>query len=216
MINLSAIRQASMVEEPYRHVFINDFISKQTANALRAVSPRKGGLFSSRQTGSDKHYQVENNILYDLATKMQVLVSPWNQFVEQLISKSYREAISHILGYSVHEAPMEITFKRYVYGDYISAHTDRDFVYATHLIFLNDYWDPNWGGMLQILDSQQSVVKLVAPLYHESFLFERSDYSWHAVDKNTHPDAVRYCLQVAFWKHTNKVTLPGRKEIANV
>lgn len=211
-INIASLKEAQLIQSPYPHAIIKNFITKEFADTLIKISPKSGNLYSKRDKGSDKTYQVQNNILYDLNLGIASLKSPWDKFIVSLDSDEYRAAISELLGKDIMHAPLEITFKKYGYNDYISPHTDRDLVYCTHLLFFNLIWEKNWGGNLQMLDESNNVLKEVLPLANYSFFFERTENSWHAVSACTQKDQSRYSLQIAFWKRKNKISLPGRLE----
>lgn len=211
-INLDSIKQARLESQPYPHCLIKNFITADDAKQLINISPKLGNYYSNRQEGSDKTYSVQNNILYDLNNGHFDLAAPWDRLVQQLTACDYKEAISLLLGKDVRQSPMEITFKKYSHNDYISPHTDRDRVHCTHLIFFNESWQAQWGGNLQMLDGSMTVLKEVLPLVEHSFFFERTDQSWHAVSRCTNENAIRYALQVVFWKTLDKLKLPGRTE----
>ena len=50
------------------------------------------------------------------------------------------------------------------------------------LVFLNDWWDPGWGGVLYLGDRKQVEV---VPLFNRTVIFECSDQSFHG-----HPDPI--------------------------
>jgi hypothetical protein len=80
-------------------------------------------------------------------------------------------------------------------------HTDQPSKILTHLLFLNEQWLSNWGGCLQILNSQEpdSIYQEILPLSNYSVVFIRADNSWHMVNPVT-KEAPKYRLaaQVAF------------------
>lgn len=213
MLKLDKFQGAIVSNKPYLHVTINGLISQSDICNLVNNLPIENEKITTRDWGSDKTYKVRNSMLYDLQTGMQNNPRCWETLINSLKSKEYIHEVSRILGPGVLAADIEVIFKRYFPGDYISPHTDRDFVFGTHLFFFNQTWEHAWGGLLQILDQDKRVVSEIPPLADISFMFAQSNQSWHAVS-TIEPAAVpRLCLQVTFWRHHNKIRTPGRIEV---
>lgn len=216
MISLNAILDSKLEQHPFTYSIVENLLSKETVENLLSALPTKNYYRSVRTMGSDKQYDVVNNILLNLETNAcdtSALPEQWLKLMNILQDKSYIQAISQLLQVDLQKAYQEITFKNYSNSHYLSPHTDKDYVIATHLIFLNLEWEQNWGGELQLHDPQQVVVKSHLPLWDRSFAFVRSNESWHSVNPVNHPSAVRRVIQVAFWKTNQRVVLPGREEI---
>jgi Rps23 Pro-64 3,4-dihydroxylase Tpa1-like proline 4-hydroxylase len=216
MIQKSKILSAQLQVKPYPHALIENFINPEDFRLLLENFPQEGFLLSKRKSGSDKTYTVDNNIIFGLELQQKnplILNYPyWCALVDELTSKDYKQLISNFLGVNLQDLPIELTLKRYKKSHYISPHTDRDYVNATHLIFFNEVWNKNWGGELCIMSSSRKIEKKILPLWEKSLLFLRTDNSWHAVTKCNAP-VPRIVLQVAFWR-TNKRCLPkGRTDI---
>lgn len=213
--DLSKLREAKVINQPFNYAVIDDILSAKQAAALRQGISPEYFYRSKRDSGSDKTYDVANRILFELnsdrANQVQSLPKQWRDLVEFLKSKAYNRALSDTLKIDLSQCHLEITLKQYSQHDYISSHTDRSWVDATHLFFLNSYWDESWGGMLRFLTDDQVAFLTVPPLFNQSVAFIRSDNSWHEVTPITHATEKRLALQVAFWNTTERVVLPGRK-----
>lgn len=209
------ILSAKLNVEPFHHAFVNGLLSASLSVQLCKEFPERDFYQSKRITGSDKTYNVANNILLKLGNtdfqSTQELSTSWKTFLTYLTSDVYNQAVSTLLQKDLSNCHLEITLKRYSRGDYISAHTDRDWVTATHLFFLNSYWEASWGGLLELLDQNEKPFCSVLPTYHTSLIFIRSNNSWHQVTPITHESESRFALQVAFWNTLDRYVLPGRK-----
>lgn len=215
MINLNAITQATLKKEPFKYAIIEHFFSKAYAQDLLNQLPSNGNYKSMRTEGSDKTYNVVNNILLALGDDSWNKASEpsmlWIDCIGQLYSLQYRQALGALLDVDLTNSPMEITLKRYRYQDYISAHTDKKSVRATHMIFLNSSWNESWGGLLHFQNDSKEDFETFIPCRTTSVAFVRSENSWHRVCPMNHPDKERIAIQVAFWNEVDRKIAPGRK-----
>lgn len=215
MFDISKIYSATMVESPFKFSCIQNFLDSDSVVNLLEDLPQEGNYRSSRVGGSDKVYNVVNNILLPLGefnkNEENQLPPLWSDFVRGLRSKEYREALSHLLDEDLVNCHMEITLKRYKYQDYISAHTDKADVKATHMLFLNDQWELAWGGLLHLMHDSENTLKAFLPTIASSVAFVRSDVSWHKVCPVLQPNKERIAIQVAFWNTTIRSVAPGRQ-----
>lgn len=216
MIDASKFNLSKLVERPFRYAVIKDCITQQNLKQLRTQLPLVNNYRSVREAGSDKTYNVVNNILLGLGSDRpnpdSHLSQAWQSLVYALKSNTYIQALSHLLDEDLAACHLEITLKRYGYGDFISAHTDKALVRATHMIFLNQTWDTHWGGQLCFMHDANTPFKKFLPLSDRSIAFVRSDNSWHAVDEIIEPSAERIAIQVAFWNVNLRTVLDGRIE----
>ncbi len=216
MLCVKTIKQAQLETSPFRYTVIPQCFDTVTLNKLWEHLPGCNYYRSVRTTGSDKFYNVVNNILLKLgsntANAESKLNLPWLLLVNTLKSKSYLEALSQVLQENLLDCPLEITLKRYGYGDFISSHTDKENVRATHMIFLNQVWEESWGGQLCFLYDKHTVFKKFLPIAQHSIAFVRANNSWHTVEPITKPNIERIAIQVAFWNITERIVLAGRKE----
>lgn len=213
-LDLNQFANSKVYGEPFRYAVIDDLLTETQASQLSSDFPDGGFYRSSRNFGSDKTYQVDNNILLVLSGENQEckesLPNVWRDFLTFLEGREYRLALSEMLEIDLSKCHLEITLKKYKKNDYISAHTDRSWVDATHLFFLNNHWESEWGGYLQLLTAEKEAFLSLAPVFNRSVAFVRSDESWHEVTPVLHPTEQRLALQVALWNTTDRFILPGR------
>lgn len=216
LLNQNNIDNSELATQPFPHAIINHIISKTTLKKLLTHFPNTGFVDSQRDQGSDKTYHVMNNILYDLnKTEVSHCIQNndiWAQLVYDLDSQAYRHSLGCLLDIDLQKCFLEITLKRYQANHYISAHTDREHVTATHLIFLNPYWDKAWGGNFCIMSDPDTISCQIPSLYHTSVAFLRTGNSWHQVTPCLNQDVERLALQVAFWNTPQKPSGQGRQE----
>lgn len=214
MLNINALTTATLKKSPFKYSTIYEFLPPSYADDLLKDLPSAGNYKSTRSSGSDKTYQVVNNILLAIGDSEYNKVSEpspiWIECIEQLHGAAYRTALSTLLDTDVTQCPMEITLKRYRHEDYISAHTDKECIRATHMIFLNDTWEAPWGGLLHFLTEDQRDFESFLPSSNTSVAFVRADNSWHRVCPMNKKGKERIALQVAFWNQVDRIVAPGR------
>ncbi|MBV9575755.1 MAG: 2OG-Fe(II) oxygenase [Gammaproteobacteria bacterium] len=216
MINMDSIKNSKLIKSPFRYAVIANCLHQNAANKLFSDLPKENNYRSLRETGSDKTYNVVNNLLLKLgdanAHERNHLTPCWLDLTNQLQTGEYISSLSQLLEEDLSSCHLEITLKRYGYDDYISTHTDKEQVRATHMIFLNPTWDEQWGGQLCFKYDEHIIFKKFLPISAHSVAFVRATNSWHAVEKIVKPDIERIAVQVAFWNKTNREVLPGRVE----
>ncbi|GAA6619164.1 2OG-Fe(II) oxygenase family protein [Scytonema sp. NUACC26] len=220
MLNLSAIRTATMQEFPYRHTFIEKLLSEETSAELAKSFPQHEFRES---TGNDHCFLWRRLIANDEdIAKMQQLsdhwlrrieskevtsdidnLSPiWQKLIVELWQPEYIETMEELSGLQLSNCVKVIALRQYHPGHYILPHTDQPSKILTHLLFLNEHWSSAWGGCLQILHSQQpeSIYQEILPLSACSVVFVRADNSWHMVNTVTQEaPSCRLAAQIAFF-----------------
>jgi hypothetical protein len=189
MIDTKFVESSILEKFPFKHALIGKCISEENRQKLLEDMPDDNYYRSVREGGSDKTYNVVNNILLKLGEKK-----------------------SNVLQENLLDCYQEVTLKIYGGGDFISPHTDKADVKATHMIFLNETWSNEWGGNLCLLSDADSVCKKIIPTIDNTLAFVRSDNSWHSVEEIKNMQAERIALQVVFWNVDKRYTLAGRIE----
>lgn len=215
MINFLAIDNATVHPYPFPYATFNNLLTHHDVESLINALPYGADQRTLRQQGSDKTYRNTTSVLLELGAPhynpKNKLTSSWINFLDLISSRDYRIYCSKLFGAELINCHPEITIRKYQHEDYISAHTDRDCVYATQLIFLNTQWNETWGGLLHFMTDAQNDYCQFIPHFSSSILFLRTDSSWHRVSKVVQPGVERIALQIAFWKKVEKVTYEGRK-----
>ena len=100
MIDIEKLRSSKLISTPFKYTKIESILSDIHAAKLLETLPLEGNYRSLRKNGSDKIYNVVNNILVELG--QTTLVNPnisidWNNLILELQGKQYREALSSLL-----------------------------------------------------------------------------------------------------------------------
>ena len=68
-----------------------------------------------------------------------------------------------------------------IHADFIRHHRDSSLLRKVNLIlFLNDAWDQNWGGELELWNKSMEVcVAKYPPLFNHAVIFSTSETTWH-------------------------------------
>jgi len=145
---------------------------------------------------------------------------PWREFIGELCSDAYRNAIARIFNtpkpefrFHWHYAPR---------GCSVSPHCDANREYGSHIFYFNSEkdWDPAWGGETLVLDDRGQMTPDSAPAFEDfaqaipcksvgnaSMIFRNNGHSWHGVRELQCPeDELRKIFIVVinpstvFWK----------------
>lgn len=217
MLNIPVIQKSSICPDPFPYIILNNLLCQSDVESLVTSVPSGSNQRIARAHGSDKTYRNTTNVLLELGSdkynNQNELSESWIHLLDVISSRKYRILLSQHFGAEIIECQPEITLRKYQHKDYISAHTDRDCVHATQLIFLNTFWQESWGGMLHFMSDEKNDVINFLPHYATSIVFLRTDNSWHRVSEVSKKGVERIALQIAFWKKTKKVIYDGRQII---
>lgn len=217
MINYHALQKATLINSPFKYSRIQHLLNEEDARQLRTSLPDENYYRSIRMNGSDKTYNVINNILFQLedqaSSNLDSIPRCWQDFLKDVTNQTYRSYLGKLLEIDLGKCYQEITLKIYEEGDFLSVHTDKSGVIATHMIFFNEHWQDNWGGQLLFsAEKNHPPFAKFNPVWLESVAFVRTDHSWHAVSPVTTLQSARIALQVAFWHNNQRRVSPGRIE----
>jgi SM-20-related protein len=188
MIDVERIRRHRMGTHPYRWAAIEDLYQSDDARRLAATYPRDHFKLVAAH-GGEKDYEYEARSLIGMGattvTHADELSAAWRALALDLLSPSYRSAMTTLTGCDLSDAPMEVNVFHYAPGGSLGPHCDLPEKLVTHVLYFNRSWNPADGGCLSILGSSDpsDLVAEVPPLVGHSAVIVRSENSWHAVSK---------------------------------
>lgn len=159
----------------------------------------KPELFDA-QFGRTRGYGQQSHDRYSLQYRPRLddrLAPSWRAFIRELEGPEYAAFVRRtfglgdtepfVLSMHWHHAPARAS---------VSPHTDARRKVGSHIFYFNtpDDWDPAWGGQTVVLDDDGKLTPHTAPaqgdlrevarsdiLGNKSFIFKRTEHSWHAV-----------------------------------
>lgn len=127
----------------------------------------------------------------------------WRDFVEELHSEPYTTFVRELWGLRRRERfELSMHWHYAPAGASVSPHTDARRKVGSHIFYFNtpEDWDPAWGGQTLVLDDAGRLNAHASPgfgtlpqvaastiLGNRSFVFKRTEHSWHAVAPVTCP-----------------------------
>jgi SM-20-related protein len=186
MLNFSRIAEATIENDPYRWAIVDGLFSHDDAIALKENFPCD---HFKTVTGDDgeKGYEYEARALLAMGEDRPAfagdLDSTWHDFAGDLLSESYRSAMTQLTGIDLSTLTIEANVFHYGRGAWLGPHVDLKEKIVTHIFYFNEAWDSGEGGSLSILGSPnlKDVRASVPPIVGNSVVLVRSDNSWHAV-----------------------------------
>jgi len=223
---LNLERLASISTESFQHQQPFPFINpvgilhaeayEQLVSSLPEVSAFEREVGASRSFGQRSHDRY--NLEY---TPGLPLSSVWQEFIEELKGEEYRGFLERLFG----RGSLRLRFHwHYAWaGCSVSPHCDSRQKVGSHLFYMNPAksWDASWGGATLVLDDGGKLHRSSAPdfsdfrgavasdfLDNTSFLFSRTDHSWHGVEEIRCPEgAMRrvFIVVVDGWRFAERV-----------
>jgi len=156
-------------------------------------------LFQSH-FGIGRAYGQQSHDRYALQyrPKLDADLSPaWREFIRELQAEPYLTFLRQMYGIQPHERfVLTMHWHLAPAGASVSPHTDARRKVGSHIFYFNteDEWNPTWGGQTLVLDDEGRLAAHASPpvetlrqvaasqiLGNMSFIFKRTEHSWHAV-----------------------------------
>ena len=166
--------------DPFPHIVMDNFIESSVLRQVVAEfpTPRKG-RFDDAQSQLKTGYNlstVRSAYINDLLTALNS--AAFLGFLEQLTGIKGLISDSRFVGGGLHETRR---------GGHLSIHADFNIHPHTKLqrrlnliLFLNEGWDPEWGGALELWDKQMSERRVAAmPELGRAVIFNTDSNSFH-------------------------------------
>ena len=218
------LRTQFQAGKPYPHVVIDNFFDPEILRRLIADFPSQGGRDWIQ-------YDTENEIkttsrgiadlsLFTQAFFLQICAEPMMDWLRYVTGHADLVPDPLFHGGGLHESPR---------GGWLNVHVD----WTQHpvlplarrlnlIIYLNEGWDPAWGGALDLVDHvSKKAGASVSPLFNRAVIFETNDETLHGFpDPMTCPvDITRKSVSLFYWspdpeaiKKASFITfLPGKK-----
>jgi len=150
--------------------------------------------------GLERAYGQQSHDRYALQYQPKLdtdLSAPWREFIRELQAEPYSAFLRQIYGIKPRERfVLSMHWHFAPNGASVSAHTDARRKIGSHIFYFNteDDWNPTWGGQTLVLDDEGRLSAHASPkvetlrqvaaseiLGNMSFLFKRTEHSWHAV-----------------------------------
>jgi hypothetical protein len=163
------------------------------------------GLFQA-QFGVGRAYGQQSHDRYALQYHPRLdskLPPAWREFIGELHEEPYRAFLRSTFGLGPNERfVLSMHWHHAPNGASVSPHTDARRKIGSHIFYFNtkDDWNPEWGGQTLVLDDGGGLSAHASPdvealkqvaaseiLGNKSFIFKRTEHSWHAVKPITCP-----------------------------
>ncbi len=190
--------------KPYPWAGYQGVIRDDGFHRLTAEMPDPA-LFEA-EFGKARGYGQESHNRYALQYRPALdpqLPQPWRDFVGELRSPAYEAFLRQVYGLGPQEKiAISMHWHHAASGGSVSPHTDASRKVGSHIFYFNtpDDWEPSWGGQTVVLDDEGRLRPHAAPSFdslrqvaaseilgNQSFMFKRTDHSWHAVRPITCP-----------------------------
>lgn len=178
--------------DPYDHIVIENFLPVPLLQRVLAEFPQRAeGKFNDSHSKFKTGYQldkIESPYITNLIAALNS--APFLRFLEEMTGIEGLIPDPYQLGGGLHET---------IRGGHLSIHADFNMHNKLKLrrrmnliLFLNDTWDENYGGSLELWEKDMSAcAKSVLPVIGRAVVFNTNDDSFHGhPDPLTCPDGV--------------------------
>ncbi|HWX30701.1 MAG TPA: 2OG-Fe(II) oxygenase [Steroidobacteraceae bacterium] len=177
---IDALRERFLAAAPFQHLVLDDAFPRELLRGVLTEFPqiRHNGKYFD-DTAQRKH-SCDDWDLFPPRT--------W-EFISYLNTGSFVRFLAKVTGISeltsdpyLHGGGIHETFP----GGFLKMHTDFNFHKILKLdrrinilLFLNEGWEPSWGGELVLSNKAMTVQTRVEPLFNRMVVFNTNDHSFH-------------------------------------
>ena len=162
MLQLEALRNASLRTDPYPYTVVTDFIESSKLAGVLSDFP------NIQSPGSIPVEEIAGGPAYQ-------------GLIAALESDNFRQAIAEKFDMSLEEFPTMTTLRGVMREKDGRIHTDSRTKVITALLYLNETWDQD-GGCLRVLRNDSDIdnyVEEIPPLAGTLVVFKVTDNCWH-------------------------------------
>jgi Rps23 Pro-64 3,4-dihydroxylase Tpa1-like proline 4-hydroxylase len=197
--------------KPFPHIVIDDFLRENIANELIKEFPKPTDPSWLRYKAPAEKDKLQSTSELTMPPGVRGIIGAFNsstfvKFLERLTGIEGIIPDPHLYGGGMHQT---------LTGGHLKMHVD----YNLHqqwkldrrlnvILYLNDHWDEDWGGALELWDSDDAnhmtdCAKKYFPVANRLVIFSTTERSWHG-----HPDPLT-CPQgqtrksIALYYYTN-------------
>ena len=205
LVQIAGDSAAFLGRKPFPYASLQGVIRDEGFRRLCAELPSLE-LFQA-QFGVARSYGQKSHDRYALQYQpgLDSELSPsWREFIQELHAQPYRDFLCRTYGLGARERfVLSMHWHFAPNGASVSPLTDARHKIGSHIFYLNtpEDWDASWGGQTLVLDDGgrlsaharhvESLKKVAASeiLGNRSFMFKRTEHSWHSVDPIVCPPA---------------------------
>jgi hypothetical protein len=181
---------------PFPWISVEHFLTDEGYGRLRQSLPDVA--LCAQEFGRKRGHRQASHDRYALQYRPGLPISAaWRDFIAELQGEAYGSFLHRLYGLSRRERVVLTMHWHYApQGASVSPHTDARRKIGSHIFYFNtaEDWDPAWGGQTLVLDDGGQFTAHSAHDFDEfreaaaspvignnSFLFQRTEHSWHAV-----------------------------------
>ena len=184
---------AFRAQKPFPWINPKGLLTEEGYQRLLAMLPDIS-LFE-KSFGMERKHGQECHDRYTLEYSPELDIPPtWKDFIAELRGEEYRTFVRRLFGVSSFDLNFHWHYAPNGCG--VSPHCDARRKVGSHLFYLNTTadWDPAWGGETVVLDDGGRLAHSWNPKFEDleyvassqtvgnySFLFARTEHSWHGV-----------------------------------
>ncbi|HLY46911.1 MAG TPA: 2OG-Fe(II) oxygenase [Stellaceae bacterium] len=202
----AAYREAFQAAQPFKHVCIDKFFTRESADASLRDFPPFERKFAVNEYGEYGGKAVVSNISE---------ISPfYARLYDYLMSREFLDAMTSLTGIDdLHGDPTLFGGGTHenLNGQALDVHVDFNFEIAggfhrraNLLLYLNREWDPAWGGAIELHSNPRrpeiDEFSQFNVIFNRAVIFETNEYSWHGFRKIHLPEdrlhLSRKCLSI--------------------
>jgi hypothetical protein len=168
--------------DPYPHIVLDDvFEPALLKQILVEFDEMDRGTWHASNKDDERKWSNEDIRHFGPTTRgfvNQLNSGPFVSFLERLTGIEGLIADPHLRGGGLHEIKRDGALG--VHADFNLYPRLGIWRRLNLLLYLNENWDPSWGGELELWDrSGKQRVKAIAPLFNRVVIFDTSNYSYH-------------------------------------
>lgn len=190
----------TLESQPWDHAECPNFLDRDNARLLASAFDQTD-MKRYEKDQIDKPYKFSNALLENEYPEIR---ENWQRMANFLQGETYCAALERLTGQGLNGRRRTLNMWSYAPGDLLGPHLDHPEKIVTQIFYLSEDWTTREGGRLAILlnNSIESAIRHVPAEFGSSFIFLRSEKSWHAVEPIAPNSNDRRSMTLTYWDDT--------------
>ena len=190
---------------PYKHIFIDEFLEKKISQEMIETFPEWDDPLWDK---NGKIFKNEYGFKKEL-TDIDLMPYPYFNFFNYIFHPNFIKEISNIFGIENIMTDTKLYgggLNLYPPGGKLKIHTDFNYnndlqaYRAINLLYyINDKWQPENGGCLQLCNQDLIITKEISPKSNSCMIFAPNNKTWHGVSES---QSGFYRKSISVWYYT--------------
>ncbi len=194
-------------DAPFLHHTADGLVSPADLARLNAEPPPRGAFtrYVKEGPGYVKEYRMWLLTVYRGGSALPAaddLPAAWSRLLSCVLDDEFRGWLSEGTGINLIGHPLDVGIYLRGPGDFQGRATGKTAKAMNLTLYLNDEWNPGWGGEYELWNSKETKVatRRIIPRGGNCDTIVQTDSSWHSISPVLEAGRGRITMTLEYWK----------------